>query len=106
MGEIAGNIIAAILLSKSLVNNDNAAGLWTRFQRLLLQTGTVLHETDPTFDFVAADWNRDNAVDIIAIKKSNTYQIQNILRLFLLHQVSFLCIFPYHKLLCFPRDLK
>ncbi|UQI49331.1 VCBS repeat-containing protein [Streptomyces sp. HU2014] len=42
------------------------------FQRFALQTGTALHETDDTFDFAAADWDRDGRPDLVAIKKSRT----------------------------------
>ncbi|MGX8910086.1 FG-GAP repeat domain-containing protein [Streptomyces netropsis] len=42
------------------------------FQRYILQTGTALHETDGTFDFSVADWNRDGRPDLVAIKKSRT----------------------------------
>jgi hypothetical protein len=42
------------------------------FQSFLLQTGTALHETDNTFDFTMADWNKDGRPDLVAIKKSNT----------------------------------
>ena len=41
-------------------------------QKFILQTGTALHETDDTFDFAMADWDRDAMQDLIAIKKSNT----------------------------------
>ncbi|WP_344020976.1 VCBS repeat-containing protein [Streptomyces luteireticuli] len=42
------------------------------FQRFALQTGTALHETDRTFEFSVADWNRDGRPDLVAVKKSNT----------------------------------
>jgi len=42
------------------------------FQRFVLQTGTALHETDATFDFGVADWDKDGRQDLVAIKKSNT----------------------------------
>lgn len=42
------------------------------YQSWLLQTGTVLHETDKTWDFVKGDCNRDGATDILSIKKSGT----------------------------------
>ncbi|MGI5532335.1 FG-GAP repeat domain-containing protein [Streptomyces syringium] len=42
------------------------------FQRFILQTGTALHETDGTFDFSVADWNRDGRPDLVAVKKSRT----------------------------------
>ncbi|WP_208921653.1 hypothetical protein [Streptomyces capitiformicae] len=35
-------------------------------------TGTALHETDATFDFGLADWDRDGRPDLVALKKSNT----------------------------------
>jgi hypothetical protein len=44
----------------------------SNFQRFILQTGTALHQTDVTFDFAVADWNKDHWLDILAIKKSNT----------------------------------
>ena len=44
----------------------------TPFQSYIIQTGTPLHETDGTFDFVMGDWNQDGRPDLIAIKKSNT----------------------------------
>jgi hypothetical protein len=42
------------------------------YKSWLLQTGTVLHETDAKWDFVAGDCNRDSATDILSIKKSET----------------------------------
>ena len=42
------------------------------FQRFILQTGTVLHETYDNFDFVAADWNWNGVPDLFAIKKHYT----------------------------------
>lgn len=42
------------------------------FQRYVLQTGTGLHETDDTFDFVVTDWNGDGRPDLVAVKKSKT----------------------------------
>jgi hypothetical protein len=44
----------------------------TPFQSYIIQTGTPLHETDGTFDFVMGDWNQDGRPDLIAIKKSKT----------------------------------
>ncbi|MCC3776489.1 VCBS repeat-containing protein [Streptomyces sp. UNOB3_S3] len=44
----------------------------SNYQRFILQTGTALHETDRTFAFSVADWNRDGRPDLVAIKKSNT----------------------------------
>lgn len=44
----------------------------SNYKSWLLQTGTVLHETDSTWDFVAGDCNRDGATDILSIKKTNT----------------------------------
>jgi len=44
----------------------------SNFSRFILQTGTALHETDDTFDFLVTDWNRDGWPDIVAIKKSGT----------------------------------
>ncbi|MDD5123939.1 VCBS repeat-containing protein, partial [Methylovulum sp.] len=42
------------------------------FQEYLLQTGTVLHQTDHSFDFAVADWNNDGWPDLVIIKKNNT----------------------------------
>jgi len=42
------------------------------FQQFVVQTGTALHETDQTFAFAMADWDRDGTPDLVAIKKSNT----------------------------------
>ncbi len=44
----------------------------SRFQRVLLNTGTVLNETGNNFEFCAADYNGDGYTDLWAIKKSNT----------------------------------
>ncbi|MCA6095216.1 VCBS repeat-containing protein, partial [Streptomyces sp. SCA3-4] len=44
----------------------------SNFQRFVLQTGTALHETDDTFEFSVADWNRDGRPDLVAVKKSRT----------------------------------
>ncbi|AFZ20607.1 DUF4347 domain-containing protein [Allocoleopsis franciscana] len=44
----------------------------SNYKSWLLQTGTVLHETDAKWDFVAGDCNRDAATDILSIKKSST----------------------------------
>jgi len=44
----------------------------SNFQSWILQTGTPLHETDHTFEFMVADWNGDGRPDLIAIKKSKT----------------------------------
>lgn len=44
----------------------------TTYQSWLLRFGTVLHETDNTWDFVKSDFNRDGATDIVALKKSGT----------------------------------
>lgn len=44
----------------------------SNYKSWLLQTGTVLHETDAKWDFVAGDCNRDSATDILSIKKSET----------------------------------
>lgn len=44
----------------------------TNYQSFLLNTGTVLHETGDTFDFVLGDYNDDGQEDIYAIKKSAT----------------------------------
>ncbi len=42
------------------------------FKQFLVHTGTALHETDSTFEFAMADWNRDGKQDLVAIKKSGT----------------------------------
>ena len=44
----------------------------TGYQSWALQTSTVLHETDDTWDFANGDCNGDGASDIVSIKKSNT----------------------------------
>ncbi|KAK3686690.1 hypothetical protein LTR37_019570 [Vermiconidia calcicola] len=44
----------------------------SQFRAFNLQTGTALHETDGTFQFLMVDWNRDGADDLVAIKKSGT----------------------------------
>ncbi|HEY9833129.1 MAG TPA: DUF4347 domain-containing protein [Stenomitos sp.] len=44
----------------------------SNYKSWLLQTGTILHETDAKWDFVAGDCNRDGATDILSIKKSDT----------------------------------
>jgi hypothetical protein len=43
-----------------------------RFKTVKLHTRTALHETDPKWDFVVADWNGDGKPDLVAIKKSET----------------------------------
>jgi hypothetical protein len=64
-------LLITILVIGSIngLNHHVSAQVLTKFS---LQTSTVLHETDQTFDFVAGYWNNDTVVDIIAIKKSNT----------------------------------
>ena len=42
------------------------------FQSWLLQTGTILHETDDNFDFCLGDYNNDGNLDLYAIAKRNT----------------------------------
>ncbi|GLZ00051.1 VCBS repeat-containing protein [Actinoplanes sp. NBRC 103695] len=42
------------------------------FQRLLLQTGTMLGPTDDRYSFAMADWNADARPDLIVIQKSGT----------------------------------
>ncbi|MFD0266377.1 FG-GAP repeat domain-containing protein [Streptomyces sp. NPDC127106] len=42
------------------------------YRGFMLQTGTVLHETDDTFAFGVTDWNRDGRPDVAAVKKSRT----------------------------------
>ncbi|KAJ5150900.1 uncharacterized protein N7482_010152 [Penicillium canariense] len=65
-------------LQKALAEKDkqiqqlNRPPPGTPFQSYILQTGTALHETDDTFDFVMGDWNQDGHLDLIAIKKSKT----------------------------------
>ncbi|RYC78783.1 hypothetical protein BFJ63_vAg18343 [Fusarium oxysporum f. sp. narcissi] len=44
----------------------------SNFQSWILQTGTPLHETDDTFQFMVTDWNGDGRPDLVAIKKSKT----------------------------------
>ncbi|KAJ5481789.1 hypothetical protein N7475_000601 [Penicillium sp. IBT 31633x] len=42
------------------------------FQEFILHTGTALHNTDDTFDFIMTDWNGDGRPDLVAVKKSQT----------------------------------
>jgi len=42
------------------------------FQTFLLQTGTILHETNGTFSFCLGDYNRNGVLDLYAIKKLYT----------------------------------
>ncbi|MBW4546944.1 MAG: DUF4347 domain-containing protein [Symplocastrum torsivum CPER-KK1] len=44
----------------------------TGYQSWALQTSTILHETDDTWDFGHGDCNGDGASDIVSIKKSGT----------------------------------
>ncbi|MFZ2452530.1 MAG: VCBS repeat-containing protein [Methylovulum miyakonense] len=44
----------------------------SNYQHYLLQTGTALHQTDHSFEFAVADWNKDGWQDLVIIKKSNT----------------------------------
>lgn len=44
----------------------------SNFQDFILHTGSALHPTDKTFDFIITDWTRDGRPDLVAIKKSNT----------------------------------
>jgi hypothetical protein len=44
----------------------------TSYQSWALQTSTILHETDDTWDFGHGDCNGDGASDIVSIKKSGT----------------------------------
>jgi hypothetical protein len=39
---------------------------------MLYEAGSVLPETDSTFDFVVADWDADGHPDLVGIKKSGT----------------------------------
>ena len=42
------------------------------FQSWLLNTGTILHETDDNWDFCLGDYNNDGNLDLYAIAKRNT----------------------------------
>lgn len=42
------------------------------FQRLLLQTGTMLGPTDDRYTFAMADWNADARPDLVVVQKSGT----------------------------------
>jgi len=42
------------------------------FQSFLLHTGTALHETGNTFQFLLGDYNRNGKLDLYAISKSGT----------------------------------
>jgi hypothetical protein len=42
------------------------------FQKFVLQTGTALHKTDGSFEFLVADWTRDGRQDLVAVKKRKT----------------------------------
>jgi hypothetical protein len=66
--------LVAIMKSKTVTVSTEVHALSgaSTFQSFLLHTGTALHETDSTFAFALADWNRDGALDLVAIKKSNT----------------------------------
>lgn len=44
----------------------------TNFGTPLLQTGSMLQETDASFEFEVADWNGDGRQDLVAFKKSAT----------------------------------
>jgi hypothetical protein len=56
-----------------LLSATDIAGVQTMYGTpFALQVGTGLHETDGTFDFNVADWDRDGKPDLVAIKKSNT----------------------------------
>ncbi|KAM0469473.1 hypothetical protein ACHAPX_010494 [Trichoderma viride] len=44
----------------------------SNFQQFILRTGTALHNTDDTFNFIVTDWTGDRRPDLVAIKKSNT----------------------------------
>jgi hypothetical protein len=44
----------------------------SNFQQYLLQTDTILPETDGTFEFAMTDWNGDKSLDLVAIKKNGT----------------------------------
>jgi hypothetical protein len=47
-------------------------GAASSFQRLLLNTGTVLGPTDDRYAFSMADWNGDGRLDLIVVQKSGT----------------------------------
>ncbi len=42
------------------------------FGNFILQTGTVLHETDSTWSFAVTDWDGGGRVDLVGFKKLNT----------------------------------
>ena len=44
----------------------------SRFQRLLLHTGTVLGPTDDRHAFAVADWNGDSRLDLVTVQKAAT----------------------------------
>lgn len=44
----------------------------SNFQEFILQTGTILPETDDSYDFTVMDWELNGQPDLIAIKKSGT----------------------------------
>jgi len=44
----------------------------TGFQTYLLETATVLGETDGRHDFTTADWNGDGRLDLVVVQKSGT----------------------------------
>ncbi|EON69102.1 hypothetical protein W97_08288 [Coniosporium apollinis CBS 100218] len=68
-----------VMFTKGQVERINTTLAGTRaslfgsnFRQFLLQTGTGLHETDSTFQFIVTDWNGDGHPDLVAIKKSGT----------------------------------
>ena len=44
----------------------------SQFQQFILQIGTGLHETRDDFTFEVVDWDKDNTLDLVAIKKRGT----------------------------------
>jgi hypothetical protein len=44
----------------------------SNFGTFLLQTGTALHETPANFEFFVTNWDQDNALDLVAVKKAET----------------------------------
>ncbi|KAH8647919.1 hypothetical protein BX600DRAFT_443257 [Xylariales sp. PMI_506] len=68
-----------VMFTKGQVDRINAtiagprASLFgSNFTQFILQTGSALHETDQSFQFIVTDWNGDGHPDIVAIKKSGT----------------------------------
>jgi hypothetical protein len=57
---------------KATLAGSRASFAGSDFSEFVLQTGTGLQETDDTFKFLVADWNRDGKPDLLAVKKSGT----------------------------------